>query len=111
MDLSSLSKDTLISIIRDQRIIIDNYKEKSNETCHLCKCRVWDGFPDKQCSRKGTINGYCKIHNKHVVTWGQWHLGEIGGPIPTYWGEFCGYVPCREKKGRMILSSPYPSYN
>ena len=102
MDLSALSKDTLISIIHDQQAIIDNYKEKDNKKDTLCKCRIWKDFPNKQCSRKGTMNGYCKIHSEHVVTWGQWHLGEIGGPTPTYWGEFGGYVPCGEKRGNII---------
>ena len=67
MELAELSKETLISIIHDQQAIIDNYKEKETKKNNLCKCRVWNGFPNKQCSRKGTINGYCKIHLKKPV--------------------------------------------
>ena len=107
MDFSTLSRETLLSIIRDQQAIIDNYKEKDNKKDNkkdnLCKCRVWNGFPNKQCSRKGTINGYCKTHNEHIMTWSQWHLGEIGGPTPTFWGEFCDYVPSDRKRGSRIL--------
>ena len=102
MELAELSKETLISIIHDQQAIIDNYKEKDTKKNNLCKCRVWNGFPNKQCSRKGTINGYCKIHNEHILTWSQWHLGEIGGPVPTYWGEFGGYVPSDRTRGSRI---------
>ena len=73
MDLSTLSRETLLSIIRDQQSIIDNYKEKVNKKVNkkdnLCKCRVWNGFPNKQCSRNGTINGYCKTHNEHMIPW------------------------------------------
>ena len=106
MDLSTLSRETLLSIIRDQQDIIDNYKEKDNKkeniNDNLCKCRVWNGFPNKQCSRKRLVNGYCKIHNEHVIKWGQWHLGEMDGPKPTFWGEFCDYVPSDRKRGYKI---------
>ena len=37
------------------------------------------------------------------MTWSQWHLGEIGGPTPTFWGEFCDYVPSDRKRGSRIL--------
>jgi len=103
MDLSKLSKETLICIINDQKKIIDSYENKQeNVTTEMCKCRIWSGFPHKQCSKKGHINGYCKIHNDHRVKWGRWHLGEIDGPKPTYWGEFCDYVPCGEKRGNLL---------
>ena len=102
MDLSKLSKETLISIINDQKILLDQYEKKTIIKTDKCKCRIWSGFPHKQCSRKGSINGYCKIHNDHRVKWGKWHLGEIDGPKPTYWGEFCDYVPCGEKRGNLL---------
>ena len=37
--------------------------KKTSIKIDKCKCRIWSGFPNKQCSRKGHINGYCKIHN------------------------------------------------
>ena len=105
MDLSKLSKETLISIINDQKKLLDQYETKQKTTEKIkdtCKCRVWSGFPHKQCSRKGIIDGYCKTHNDHRVKWGKWHLGEIDGPKPEYWGEFCEYVPCGEKRGNTL---------
>ena len=114
MDLSKLSKETLISIINDQKNLLDQYetkqkttrekttREKTPEETDTCKCRIWSGFPHKQCSRKGIIDGYCKIHNDHRVKWGKWHLCEIDGPKPEYWGEFCEYVPCGEKRGNKL---------
>ena len=103
MDLSNLSKDTLISIILDQLLIIDKYENKRTISPKKCKCRTWSGFPNKQCSHKGTFNGYCKIHNNHRLQWGQWHLGEIEGPIPNYWGELCDYIPSGKIKGTKII--------
>lgn len=108
MDFTNLSKETLIQIIHDQARVIEGYEVSSRtntigpEDSIACKCRVWAGFPNQRCSRKATDNGYCKTHSDHRAKWGAWHLGEIRGPIPLYWGEFCEYVPCGRNKGSRI---------
>jgi hypothetical protein len=108
MDFTNLSKETLIQIIHDQARVIEGYEASSRtntiapEDSIACKCRVWAGFPNQRCTRKATDNGYCKTHSDHRAKWGAWHLGEIRGPIPLYWGEFCEYVPCGRNKGSRI---------